>query len=82
MNVLNEKSVVISLDEARDYSKSKLTILSQEKDRLLNELDKIDISIDMEMEKLIAIENDIKKRTTFNERPKVVISVEEYLFND
>lgn len=75
---LKEKSIVISLDEAKEYSKSRLIVLNQQKDRLLNELDKIDININMEMEKLSMIDNPPKDEIE-SEHIKIKIPVANLL---
>lgn len=75
---LKEKSIVISLDEAKEYSKSRLIVLNQQKDRLLNELDKIDIDINMEMEKLAMMDNSPKDEIE-SERIHIKIPVSNIL---
>lgn len=75
---LKEKSVIISLDEAKEYSKSRLILLNQQKDRLLNELDKIDIDINMEMEKLSMMDNPPKDEIE-SERIRIKIPVSNLL---
>lgn len=75
---LKEKSIVISLDEAKEYSKSRLIVLNQQKDRLLNELDKIDIDINMEMEKLSMMDNPPKDEIE-SERIRIKIPVSNLL---
>lgn len=56
-----ERSIVMSLYDAKEYSESRLILLNQKKDKLLNELDKIEIQIEMETQRLCMLNNPPKR---------------------
>lgn len=60
MHGLPERSIVMGIEEAKTYAESRLVVLNQKRDQLLNELDKIEIQIEMETQKLYMLNNPPK----------------------